>query len=122
MTAKALEAAGKKLNDIELIAVTQGPGLIGSLLVGFSYAKGLAHVGNIPIVGVDHMSGHILSPFLTDNKPEFPYISLIVSGGTSALYLAESYTRFTCLGRTRDDAAGEAFDKVAKLLGLPCHT
>ncbi len=119
VTAKALEAAGKKLNDIELIAVTQGPGLIGSLLVGFSYAKGLAHVGNIPIVGVDHMSGHILSPFLTDNKPEFPYISLIVSGGTSALYLAESYTRFTCLGRTRDDAAGEAFDKVAKLLGLP---
>ncbi|SDP17960.1 tRNA (adenosine(37)-N6)-threonylcarbamoyltransferase complex transferase subunit TsaD [Desulforhopalus singaporensis] len=116
---KALENARIKLTDVDLIAVTRGPGLLGSLLVGFSYAKALAHVTRIPLVGVDHMAGHILSIFLSANRPRFPYIALIVSGGTSAIYLAESFTSFTCLGRTRDDAAGEAFDKVAKLLGLP---
>jgi tRNA N6-adenosine threonylcarbamoyltransferase len=115
----ALEKAGVKLSDIELIAATQGPGLIGSLLVGFSYSKALSHVSKIPFVGVDHMAGHILSIHLNDNKPQFPYIALIVSGGTSSIYLAKSHTDFSCLGRTRDDAAGEAFDKVAKLLGLP---
>jgi N6-L-threonylcarbamoyladenine synthase len=116
---EALNRAEIKLDDIGLIAVTRGPGLIGSLLVGFSYAKAVAHVSGIPLVGVDHMAGHILSIFLSDAKVAFPYISLIVSGGTSSIYLAKSFTEFTCLGRTRDDAAGEAFDKVAKLLGLP---
>jgi N6-L-threonylcarbamoyladenine synthase len=116
---EALKRANIQLADIGLIAVTRGPGLIGSLLVGFSYAKAIAHVSGIPLVGVDHMAGHILSICLTKNKVEFPYISLIVSGGTSSIYLAKSFTDFTCLGRTRDDAAGEAFDKVAKLLGLP---
>lgn len=115
----ALTKAAKTLDDVDLIAVTQGPGLIGSLLVGFSYAKALAKVRNIALVGVDHMAGHILSAFLNENRPAFPYIALIVSGGTSSIFLAESYTEFTLLGRTRDDAAGEAFDKVAKLLEMP---
>jgi N6-L-threonylcarbamoyladenine synthase len=116
---EALERAGVTLRDIDLIAVTQGPGLIGSLLVGFSYAKALSYSTKIPFVGVDHMAGHLLAVFLEEDKPPFPYIALIVSGGTSSLYLARSYTSFSLLGRTRDDAAGEAFDKVAKLLGLP---
>ncbi len=114
----ALSNAGIQLSDIDLIAATQGPGLIGSLLVGFSYAKAFAHVREIPFVGVDHMAGHILSVFLGEEKPTFPYIALIVSGGTSSIFLAEEFHQFRLLGRTRDDAAGEAFDKVAKLLGL----
>lgn len=116
---QALDDAGVALSEIDLIASTQGPGLIGSLLVGFSYSKALSYVSNIPLVGVDHMAGHILSVFLGTNPPSFPYIALIVSGGTSSIFLAESFTSFRLLGRTRDDAAGEAFDKVAKLLGLP---
>lgn len=115
----AMDNAGVQIYDINLIAATQGPGLIGSLLVGFSYSKALSHVRNIPFIGVDHMAGHILSINLGDRKPQFPYISLVVSGGTSSIYLALDYTNFKCLGRTRDDAAGEAFDKVAKLLDLP---
>ncbi len=118
MVELALAKAGKQLADIELIAATRGPGLIGSLLVGYSYSKALSYVSNIPLVGVDHMAGHILSIFLGITPPSFPYIALIVSGGTSAIYLATSFTEFQLLGRTRDDAAGEAFDKVAKLLGL----
>jgi N6-L-threonylcarbamoyladenine synthase len=115
---KALLDAKVQLSDIDLIAATQGPGLIGSLLVGFSYAKALAHVRAIPMVGVDHMAGHILSVFLGAEQPAFPYIALIVSGGTSSLFLAEEFHQYRLLGRTRDDAAGEAFDKVAKMLGL----
>ncbi len=115
---EALYRADKSLIDIDLIAVTQGPGLIGSLLVGFSYAKALSYSSNIPIVGVDHMSGHLLSAFLEKDKPQFPYIALIVSGGTTSIFLCQNHTKFKLLGRTRDDAAGEAFDKVAKLLNL----
>jgi N6-L-threonylcarbamoyladenine synthase len=115
----ALAQAGIDLTGIDLIAATRGPGLVGSLLVGYSYARALAHVRQIPLVGVDHMAGHILSVFLGSPPPPFPYISLIVSGGNSALYLAEDYCTFRLLGRTRDDAAGEVFDKVAKLLHLP---
>ena len=118
MVELALARSGKKLADIELIAATRGPGLIGSLLVGYSYSKALSSVSNIPLVGVNHMAGHILSIFLGPTPPSFPYIALIVSGGTSSIYLAASFTEFQLLGRTRDDAAGEAFDKVAKLLGL----
>ena len=114
----ALDNSGCTLHDIDLIAATQGPGLIGSLLVGFTFAKSLSYTLNIPYVGVDHMAAHILSVFLEDNKPLFPYIALIVSGGTTALFRARSYYEFDLLGRTRDDAAGEAFDKVARLLGL----
>ncbi len=105
----ALLQSGKKLSDIELIAATRGPGLIGSLLVGYTYSKTLSYVRNIPFIGVDHMAGHILSIFLDQTKPLFPYIALIVSGGTSSIYLAKSYHEFLLLGRTRDDAAGEAF-------------
>ena len=115
---EALTRATVSLENIDLIAVTQGPGLIGSLLVGFSYAKALSYVNKTPCVGVDHMAGHILSVFLEQDQPEFPFIALVVSGGTSSIYRAESFTSFTLLGRTRDDAAGEAFDKVAKLLGF----
>ncbi len=116
---EALYRADRELKDIDLIAVTRGPGLIGSLLVGFSYAKALSCVTRIPLVGVDHMAGHILSVFLEEEHPDFPFIALVVSGGTSSIYRADSFTNFTLLGRTRDDAAGEAFDKVAKLLGFP---
>lgn len=114
----ALDKAGLTLNDIGLIAATQGPGLIGSLLVGFSYAKSLSYRTGIPYVGVDHMAGHILSVFL-EQEISFPYIALIVSGGTSSIFLVRGFDDFKHLGRTRDDAAGEAFDKVAKLLKLP---
>ncbi len=116
---EALARAQVDLKDIDLLAVTQGPGLIGSLLVGFSYAKALSYVNKTPCVGVDHMAGHILSVFLEEKQPDFPFIALVVSGGTSSIYRADSFTKFTLLGRTRDDAAGEAFDKVAKLLGFP---
>jgi N6-L-threonylcarbamoyladenine synthase len=115
---EALSRAGVAIGDIDLIAVTQGPGLIGSLLVGFSYAKAVSYVSRIPFIGVDHMAGHLLSVFLEDEKPNFPFVALIVSGGTSSLFLCASPSDFTLLGRTRDDAAGEAFDKVAKLIGL----
>jgi len=115
---QSLEQANATLDDIDLISVTRGPGLIGSLLVGFSYAKALSYTKKIPFIGVDHMSGHLLSIFLEKEKPPFPYIGLIISGGTSSIYLVADQSQFTLLGRTRDDAAGEAFDKVAKLLGF----
>jgi N6-L-threonylcarbamoyladenine synthase len=114
----AMAEAGVQLSDLDLIAATQGPGLIGSLLVGFSYAKALSHVKKIPFIGVDHMAGHILSVFLGAAQPPFPFVALIASGGTSSIFLVESHHAFRHLGRTRDDAAGEAFDKVAKLLQL----
>ncbi len=115
---EALRRAALDLHDLDLIAVTQGPGLIGSLLVGFSYAKALAYTIDRPFVGVDHMAGHLLSAFLEPIKPTFPYLALIVSGGTTALFRADDFFTFTLLGRTRDDASGEAFDKVARLLGI----
>jgi len=115
---EALDAAGVELDRIDCIAATRGPGLIGSLLVGFTFAKSLALVKNIPCVGVDHIAGHLLSSFLQEPAPDFPYVALVVSGGNSSLYLVDDFLSFRCLGRTRDDAAGEAFDKVAKLLDL----
>lgn len=114
----ALAEAGVTLADIDLIAATQGPGLVGSLLVGFTFAKALALVRRLPCVGVDHLAGHLLSCRLEKEKPEFPYTALIVSGGNTSLYTVEDPLTYTRLGRTRDDAAGEAFDKIAKLLGL----
>jgi len=115
---QALSTAETSLTDIDLISVTRGPGLIGSLLVGFSYAKALSYTLNKPYIGVDHMMGHILSVFLEKDTPDFPYIALIVSGGTTALYRVDGFMKCSLLGRTRDDAAGEAFDKVARQLGL----
>jgi len=114
----ALKKADITLSDINLIAATQGPGLTGSLLVGFSYAKALSYVTGIPAIGVDHMTAHLLSVFLEKPTPTFPYIALIASGGTTSLFLCLGYTDFKLLGRTRDDAAGEAFDKVARMLDL----
>lgn len=114
----ALDEADLSLKDIDLIAATRGPGLVGSLLVGFTFAKAIALVNNIPCVGVDHMAGHLLSTFLEERKPQFPYVALIVSGGNTTIFEVSSFTEFRALGRTRDDAAGEAFDKVAKLLQL----
>jgi N6-L-threonylcarbamoyladenine synthase len=115
---EALKQAGVILPDLSAVAVCHGPGLIGSLLVGCSFAKAVCYGKNIPLVGVNHLEGHLLSPFLEEQAPEFPFISLVVSGGHTSLYLAEDYGRYTVLGKTRDDAAGEAYDKVSKLLGL----
>lgn len=114
----ALQEAGVSLAQIDGLAVTEGPGLIGCLLIGHTYAKALSLVKKIPMVGVDHLSGHLLSVFLGDETPEFPYIAMVASGGHSSIIMAEGPESFKLLGRTRDDAAGEAFDKVAKLLGL----
>lgn len=118
VVSQALTRADKSLDEIDIIAVTQGPGLIGSLLVGLSFAKALSLVKHIPYVGVDHMAGHLLSVFLGTEKPRFPYIALVASGGHSSIFRVTAPDDYILLGRTRDDAAGEAFDKVAKILGL----
>lgn len=114
---EALSKAGITLDDIDVIAVCYGPGLIGSLLVGCGFAKAMGYVKKIPIVAVNHLEGHIFSVFL-ESKPDFPFLSLIVSGGHTSLYIVNGFGQYIELGRTRDDAAGEAYDKVAKLLGL----
>lgn len=105
-------------DQIDLVCATAGPGLIGALLVGLSFAKGLAYSTKKPFVPVNHIEGHIFSGFLMDEKPEFPYLCLVVSGGHTLLLLVESDTEIKKLGTTIDDAAGEAFDKISKLLGL----
>jgi N6-L-threonylcarbamoyladenine synthase len=115
---RALSEAGVRLPDLDGIAVTCGPGLVGSLLVGLSVAKSLAWVHAKPLVGVNHLEGHIYAAFLTADPPEHPFLALVVSGGHTALYLARAPLDYALVGQTRDDAAGEAFDKVAKLLGL----
>ena len=114
---EALERASVGLNDIQCIGVTQGPGLVGSLLVGINTAKAIAWACNVPLVGVNHLEGHILS-CLFENNVSFPMISLVVSGGHTSLYLVHAIGEYRLLGKTLDDAAGEAYDKVAKLLGL----
>ncbi len=115
---QALRQAGIEQKDIDAVAVTQGPGLIGALLVGFCFSRAFAYTLNIPWVGVDHLAGHIHSVFLYGSAPEFPFIALLASGGHTGIYAVLSPTRAECLGQTLDDAAGEAFDKTAKLLGL----
>jgi tRNA N6-adenosine threonylcarbamoyltransferase len=115
---QALAEARVGLSAIEGIAVTQGPGLAGALLVGIAAAKGLAYVRRVPIIGVNHIEGHLFAPFL-EQPVDFPFIALVVSGGHTHLYRVDGVGRITTLGQTLDDAAGEAFDKVAKLLGLP---
>ena len=114
----ALSEARVALADLDGIAVTNGPGLVGSLLVGCSLAKSLAYVHGLPLVGVNHLEGHIYAASLTDDPPPHPFLALVVSGGHTALYHAHAPLAYTLVGETRDDAAGEAFDKVAKLLGL----
>src|SRR5499433_3565901 len=115
---KALADARVRADEVDGIAVTQGPGLVGSLLVGCSVAKSLAYVHKRPLVPVNHLEGHIYAAFLTDDPPEHPFLALVVSGGHTALYHARAPLEYALVGQTRDDAAGEAFDKVAKLLGL----
>ena len=115
---EALEVACVKLEDLSGIAVCHGPGLIGSLLVGCSFAKAICYSKQTPLVAVNHLEGHIFSSFLEELKPSFPFIALIVSGGHTCLYRVDGFGKYKELGRTRDDAAGEAYDKVSKLLGL----
>jgi N6-L-threonylcarbamoyladenine synthase len=114
---QALDEAELSINEIDLIAVTQGPGLMGSLLVGLCFAKGMALANDIPIIGVNHMDAHIYANFI-DAKPEFPFISLTVSGGHTQLVHVKEPFEHEILGKTRDDAAGEAFDKIGKVFGL----
>lgn len=114
----ALQAAKISKHDIQAIAFTRGPGLIGSLLVGVSFAKAMALALNIPLIEVNHMQAHILSHFI-DNQPSFPFLCLTVSGGHTQIVLVKDYLEMEVIGETLDDAAGEAFDKTAKLLGLP---
>ncbi|MDA0769812.1 MAG: tRNA (adenosine(37)-N6)-threonylcarbamoyltransferase complex transferase subunit TsaD [Chloroflexi bacterium] len=119
---EALEQAGMKASELDGIAVTYGPGLAGSLLIGVNAAKGLALANELPFIGINHLEGHIYASWLEDMDPEqgtgFPLICLIASGGHTDLILMEGHGRYTLVGRTRDDAAGEAFDKAARVLGL----
>jgi N6-L-threonylcarbamoyladenine synthase len=115
----ALADAKTTVAEVDAIAVTRGPGLIGSLLVGCSMAKALAYAHRRPLVPVNHLEGHVYAAFLSgDELPAYPFLALVVSGGHTALYHAKAPLTYDCVGETRDDAAGEAFDKVAKLLGL----
>jgi N6-L-threonylcarbamoyladenine synthase len=115
---QALDNARLDLGEIDGIAVTRGPGLVGSLLVGLSVAKSIAFAKKKPLVGVNHLEGHVAAIFLSDRAPVFPFVALVVSGGHTIVYLARDFQDFVLLGQTRDDAAGEAFDKAAKLLNI----
>ena len=116
---KALELAKISLSDIDGIAVTHGPGLVGALLVGVAYAKALAYATSIPLVGVHHIKSHICAGYLENNDIKPPFVSLVVSGGHTSLIYVKDYINYELLGSTKDDAVGEAFDKVARVLGLP---
>lgn len=115
---QALDEAGLSVKDIDAVAYTAGPGLIGALLVGVSFARGLAHALGVPAVPVHHLEGHLLAPQLEGNAPDFPQLALLVSGGHTQLIAMRAFGDYELLGESLDDAAGEAFDKVAKLLGL----
>lgn len=115
---QALKEANMNLEDIDAIAVTQGPGLVGALLVGISYAKGLSFVTGKPLVPVNHIEGHIAGNYLSHKDLEPPFLCLIISGGHTHLVNVKSYNEYEILGKTRDDAIGEAFDKVARVVGL----
>ena len=121
---EALKRAGVDKKDLSGIAFTRGPGLLGSLLVGTSFAKGLAQALNIPLMDVNHLQAHVLAHFISEGKPderqpEFPFLCLLVSGGNSQIVLVRAYNDMEVIGQTIDDAAGEAFDKCAKVMGLP---
>lgn len=118
LTESVLKTANKSLRDIDAIAYTQGPGLSGALLVGTSFAESLAFSLQIPTINVHHLEGHLLAPLLEANPPDFPFVALLVSGGHSQLMRVDGIGEYELLGDTLDDAAGEAFDKTAKLLGL----
>jgi len=116
---EALRRAGCELRDLSGIGVTSGPGLVGALLVGVQIAKSLSAAARLPLIGVNHLEGHLLAVCLDDTAPALPWLGLVVSGGHTSLYEVRAPGRYRALGHTLDDAAGEAFDKVAKLLGLP---
>ncbi|MDR1531240.1 MAG: tRNA (adenosine(37)-N6)-threonylcarbamoyltransferase complex transferase subunit TsaD [Clostridiales bacterium] len=116
---EAIERAGVRASDLDAVAVTNGPGLVGALLVGVNYAKALAFSIKIPIIGVNHIEGHVCACYLEDEVFAPPYMSLVVSGGHTCVVNVKDYGRYEVLGRTRDDAAGEAYDKAARALGLP---
>ena len=119
VTEEALHEANITLSDIDAVAVTAGPGLVGGLLVGVSYAKALAYAINVPLIGVHHIEGHICANYISHSMLQPPFVALIASGGHSHIIFAKDYCSYRLLGRTRDDAAGEAFDKTARVLGLP---
>ncbi|HHR3671611.1 TPA: tRNA (adenosine(37)-N6)-threonylcarbamoyltransferase complex transferase subunit TsaD, partial [Salmonella enterica] len=114
----ALKEAGLTASDIDAVAYTAGPGLVGALLVGATVGRSLAFAWNVPAIPVHHMEGHLLAPMLEDNPPEFPFVALLVSGGHTQLISVTGIGQYELLGESIDDAAGEAFDKTAKLLGL----
>jgi len=118
LTTQALADAGLTLNDVDAVAYTAGPGLAGALLVGASVAQSIAWAKGLPAIPIHHLEGHLLSPLLADPRPAFPFVALLVSGGHTQLMRVDGVGRYTLLGETLDDAAGEAFDKTAKLLGL----
>ena len=119
LTRQVLAEAGRSLAEVDVVAFTRGPGLAGALLVGAGAACALAASLGKPVLGVHHLEGHLLSPFLSEDPPEFPFVALLVSGGHTQLMQVDGVGQYTLLGETIDDAAGEAFDKTAKLLGLP---
>jgi len=119
LTRTVLAQAGASLGAVDLVAFTRGPGLAGALLVGAGVACALGAALGVPVLGVHHLEGHLLSPFLSADPPEFPFVALLVSGGHTQLMRVDGVGRYTLLGETIDDAAGEAFDKSAKLMGLP---
>lgn len=115
---EALKQANKKIEDIDVVCCTYGPGLVGALLVGVSYAKGLAYATNKPLVGVNHIAGHIAANYITYPELEPPFLCLIISGGHTHLVKINDYTDYEIIGRTKDDAIGESYDKVARVIGL----
>lgn len=116
---EAMTTSGIPFNELNAIAFTRGPGLMGSLLVGISFAKGMALALNLPLIEVNHMEAHVLAHFIQKPVPAFPFLCLTVSGGHTQIVLVEDYLKMKVIGETQDDAVGEAFDKVAKMLGLP---
>ena len=119
ITYEALDVAGISLREVDLIAVTANPGLIGALLVGVNFAKALAAANRIPLVAVDHIKGHIAAAYLCEPAPKPPFIALALSGGHTAIYKVSDYTDYKIIGTTRDDAIGESFDKIGRLIGIP---
>ena len=115
---EALEESGLSFSDLDAIAVTNGPGLVGALLIGVSEAKALAYSLGLPLIGVNHIEGHIAANFLQHPDLEPPFLTLVVSGGHSHLVMVRDYQTFEIIGKTRDDAAGEAYDKISRVLGM----
>ena len=115
---EALKEANVKIDDVDGIACTYGPGLVGALLVGVSYAKALSYAANKPLIGVNHIQGHIAANYITYKELKPPFLTLLISGGNTQLVLVKDYTKFEILGKTRDDAVGAAFDKIARVIGL----